>query len=64
LKFTQTDAELGCFISKRGPICGEDFFGITLVRVVCHYQPILRASVFWSDVMRFLAPNTSFSGAK
>jgi hypothetical protein len=46
LQFTQTDAELGGFLSKRGPICGEGFFGVTLVRVVCHCQSILRASVF------------------
>jgi hypothetical protein len=46
LQFTQTDAELGGFISKRGPICGEGFFVITLLRVVVHYQPILRAFVF------------------
>ena len=46
LQFTQTDAELGGFISKRGPVCGEGFFGVTLVRVVCHFQSILRASAF------------------
>jgi hypothetical protein len=62
LQFTQTDAELGGFISKRGPVCGESFFGITLVRVVCHYQPILRASGFWSPVTRHLATNVSFMG--
>jgi hypothetical protein len=45
LQFTQTDAELGGFISKRGPVCGEGFFGVTLIRVVCH-RSILRASVF------------------
>ena len=52
LKFTQADAQLGCFIPKCGPICGEGFFRITLVRVVCHSELILRAPVFWSASFR------------
>jgi hypothetical protein len=55
LKFTQTDAELGCFLSKRCPICGEGFFGITLVRVVGHYHLILRDLGSWSPETRHLA---------
>jgi hypothetical protein len=60
LKFTQTDAELGCFVSQRGPICGVGFFGITLVRVVGHYHLILRASVFCHLVTRHLPTNSLF----